>query len=134
VIPDAVKHIGRLLLWISLTAAVSACSVEQHERERHASPDQKLSAVLMESQGSGAQAPVTDNLYINEQGGAPELNKPIFSASHCEGLSFSWLNDYTLQVRYPSPCSINQFTNRWYKPSEMARGNAVPIEIILIRG
>jgi hypothetical protein len=112
---------------------VGACSVERQELSRQLSPDRKLAAILIESSAGGAAGAVSYDLYIDEVRTPRDLDKPIFSASGCEGLAFSWLNDYTLQVHYPSPCRIHHFTNRWFLPSDVAVGKATPFEIILIR-
>jgi hypothetical protein len=111
----------------------SACSAEHHELGRQSSPDQKLVAILIESSARSAQGDISYDLYIDEVRASRDLDKPILSGSACEGLSFYWLNDYTLQVHYPSPCRINRFTNRWFRPSDVAVGKATPFEIILLR-
>jgi hypothetical protein len=36
-------------------------------------------------------------------------------------------------IHYETTCVINQFTNRWSRPSDVAVGQPNPIEIILIR-
>jgi hypothetical protein len=116
-----------------LVATVAACSADHRELIRHISPDQKLVAVLMESGRADASEPVTDELYLNDQGLPLQLDKPVLTARHCDGLSFSWLNEYTVEVRYPTACAIDHFTNRWQRPSDVAAGHENPIEIILAR-
>jgi hypothetical protein len=116
-----------------LVAAVAACSVDHRELVRHISPDQKLVAVLIESGRKDASAPVTDELYLNDQGLPLQLDKPVLTARLCDGLSFSWLNAYTVEVRYPTPCAIDHFTNRWQRPADVAAGHENPVEIILVR-
>jgi hypothetical protein len=76
---------------------------------------------------------VREDIYVNDQGVPLNLDKPIFSALGCDRVSFEWLNDYTLKIHYETTCVINQFTNRWYRPSDVAVGRPNPIEIILIR-
>ncbi len=116
-----------------LVATAAACSAEHRELIRHLSPDQKLVAVLMESGRKEASAPVTVEIYLNDQGLPLQLDNPVLSARRCDGLSFSWLNEYTVEVRYPTPCAIDHFTNRWQRPSDVAAGHENPIEIILVR-
>jgi hypothetical protein len=73
-------------------------------------------------------------LGIRRDQGVPlNLDKPVFSAVGCDGVSFDWVNDYTLQIHYETTCFINQFTNRWSRPSDVVVGRANPIEIILVR-
>jgi hypothetical protein len=120
---------------IALSASIlllAGCSAEQKELHRQSSPNQKLVAVLMESIVDAAGSERA-NIYINDQGLPLNLDKPIFSAVGCDGMSFEWLNDYTLQIRYETTCVINQFTNRWFRPSDLAVGRPVPVEIILMR-
>ncbi len=116
-----------------LVVTVAGCSADHRELVRRISPDQKLVAVLMESGHKDAAEPVTDELYLNDQGLPLQLDKPVLNARHCDGLSFSWLNEYTVEVRYPTPCAIDHFTNRWQRPSDVAAGHENPIEIILVR-
>jgi hypothetical protein len=116
-----------------LIPLLAACSVDHRELVRHISPDQKLVAVLMESGPKDASQPVTDELYLNDQGLPLQLDKPVLTARHCDGLSFSWLNEYTVEVRYPTPCAIDHFSNRWQRPSDISTGHENPVEIILVR-
>lgn len=113
---------------------LAGCSAEQKELSRQTSPNQKLVAVLMESTIKDAAGSVREDIYVNDQGVPLNLDKPVFSAVGCDHLSFEWANDYTLQIHYQTVCVINQFTNRWYRPSDVAAGRPNPIEIILIRG
>ena len=117
-------------LALLLACLVAGCSAEQKELCRIVSPDQKLVAVLMESLTGGA---VHENIYVNDQGIPLSLDKSVFSAVGCDHLSFEWANDYTLQIHYETTCVINQFTNRWSRPSDVAVGRPNPIEIVLIR-
>jgi hypothetical protein len=119
---------------ILLLADLEACSAEQKELRRQTSPNQKLTAVLMESLLKDAAGSVQENIYVNDQGLPLNLDKPVFSAVGCDHLSFEWLNDYTLQIQYETTCTISQFTNRWFRPSDLAAGRPIPVEIILIRG
>ena len=121
-----------LRITFALVAIVilAACSPEQKELHRQLSPNQKLVAVLMESLTGGA---VHEDLSVNDQGIPLNLDKPVFSAVGCDHLSFEWANDYTLQIHYETTCVINQFTNRWSRPSDVAVGRPNPIEIVLIR-
>ena len=127
----------KLLLSIAaamlLLASLGGCSSEQKELRRQPSPDQKLVAVLLESLVKDAAGSVQENIYVNDQGLPLNLDKPVFSAVGCDRLSFDWANDYTLQIHYETTCVINQFTNRWSRPSDVAVGRPNPIEIVLIR-
>ena len=116
-----------------LLIALAGCSAEQKERSRLVSPNQKLVAVLMESISREAGGTVHGDIYVNDQGLPLNLDKPVFSAVGCDRVSFEWLNDYTLQIHYETVCVINQFTNRWSRPSDVAVGRPNPIEIVLIR-
>ncbi len=115
------------MLWLG---GLGGCSPQQKELHRQASPDQKLVAVLMESLSGGA---VHANIYVNDQGIPLNFDTPVFSAVGCDRVSFDWANDYTLLISYESTCVINQFTNRWSRPSDVAVGRPNPIEITLIR-
>jgi hypothetical protein len=117
-----------------LFAGIAGCSAEQKELRRQVSPNQKLVAVLMESFLKDAAGAVQENIYVNDQGLPLNLDKPVFSAVGCDHVAFEWVNDYTLQIHYETVCVINQFTNRWSRPSDVAVGRPNPIEIILIRG
>ena len=127
----------KLLLSIAaamlLLASLGGCSSEQKELRRQASPDQKLVAVLLESLVKDAAGSVQENIYVNDQGLPLNLDKPVFSAVGCDRLSFDWANDYTLQIHYETTCIINQFTNRWSRPSDVAVWRPNPIEVVLIR-
>jgi hypothetical protein len=122
--------LGVLLL---LSAGLGACSAEQKELRRQSSPNQKLVAVLMESVIRDATGSVHEDIYVNDKGVPLNLNKPVFAAVGCDRLSFDWANDYTLRIHYETTCVISQFTNRWYRPSDVAAGRPNPIEIVLIR-
>jgi hypothetical protein len=117
-----------------LLVGLASCSAERRELNRHSLPNQKLVAVLMESMTGGAAGSVYEDIYISDQGVPLNLDNPIFGAVGCDRLSFDWVNDYTLQIHYESTCAIRQFTNRWFRPSDLAVGRPVPVEIILIRG
>jgi hypothetical protein len=115
-----------------LLAWLSGCSA-QKELRRQVSPNQKLVAVLMESVLKDAAGSVREDIYVSDQGLPLNLDKPVFSAVGCDRVSFDWANDYTLQIHYETTCVINQFTNRWSRPSDVAVGRPNPIEIVLIR-
>jgi hypothetical protein len=118
-------------VWILLLVGLGGCSPEQRELSRQISPNQKLVTVLMESGGAGGA--VHEDIYVNDQGLPLNLDKPVFSAEGCDHVSFEWVNDYTLQIHYETVCVINQFTNRWSRPSDVAAGRPNPIELVLIR-
>ena len=128
------RPVTALAASIVLLAGLAACSAEQKELRRQTSPNQKLVAVLMESLLKDAAGSVQESIYVNDQGLPLNLDKPVFSAVGCERLSFEWSNDYTLQIHYDTTCVIDQFTNRWSRPSDVAAGRPNPIEIVLIRG
>jgi hypothetical protein len=112
---------------------LAGCSAEQKEQRRQISPNQKLVAVLMESFLKDAAGSVQEDIYVNDQGLPLNLDKPVFSAVGCDHVTFDWANDYTLEIHFETTCTINQFTNRWSRPSDVAVGRPNPIEIILIR-
>jgi hypothetical protein len=118
---------------IPLLVGLGSCSAERKELTRHSSPNQKLIAVLMESMAGSAAGSVREDIYISDQGVPLNLDKSVFSAVGCDQLSFNWANDYTLEIHYESTCAIGQFTNRWFRPADLAVGRPVPIEIVLIR-
>jgi hypothetical protein len=115
---------------ILLVAAVCGCAAEHKEVGRQISPNQKLVAVLTDSMDGES---VREDIFLNDQGLPLNLDKPIFSGLGCDHLSFDWANEYTLQIHYETTCSISHFTNRWFRPSDLAVGRPVPIEIVLIR-
>jgi hypothetical protein len=123
----------RISLALVAMVILAGCSPEQMELRRQTSPNQKLVAVLMESFVKDAAGSVQENIYVNDQGLPLNLDKPVFSAVACDHVSFEWANDYTLQIHYETTCVINQFTNRWSRPSDVAAGRPNPIEIILVR-
>jgi hypothetical protein len=118
---------------ILLLVGLGGCSAEPKELSRQTSPNQTLVAILMESVTGGASGSVHEDIYVNDKGVPLNLDKPVFSGVGCDHLSFEWANDYTLQVHYETTCAISQFTNRWYRPSDVAVGRPNPIEIILVR-
>jgi hypothetical protein len=128
------KRLAAVVASILLLAGLESCSAEQRELGRQSSPNQKLVAVLMESMTGGGMGSVHVDVYLNDQGIPLSLDKPVFSGVGCDHPSFSWVNDYTLQIHYETTCAINHFTNRWFRPSDVAAGRPVPVEIILIRG
>jgi hypothetical protein len=128
------KKLPALGASILLLAGLGGCSAAQKERLRQISPNQKLVAVLMESVSGGAEGSVHEDIYVNDQGVPLNLDKPVFSAVDCDRLTFDWANDYTLEIHYETTCAISQFTNRWFRPSDLAVGRPVPVEIVLIRG
>jgi hypothetical protein len=128
------RKLAALGAYILMFAVLHGCSAEQKELRRQISPNQKLVAVLMESLVKNAAGSVQENVYVNDQGLPLNLDKPVFSAVGCDRVSFDWVNDYTLQIRYETTCVINQFTNRWSRPSDVAVGRPNPIEIVLVRG
>jgi hypothetical protein len=128
------RPITSLVASMLLLLGLAGCSAEQKELSRQISPNQKLVAVLMESFVKDAAGSVREDIYVNDQGVPLSLDKPVFSGVGCDRLSFEWANDYTLQIHYETTCAIGQFTNRWYRPSDVAVGRPVPVEIILIRG
>jgi hypothetical protein len=119
---------------ILVLAGLWGCSAKQKELRRQPSPNQKLVAVLTESILKDAAGSVREDIYLNDQGIPLNLDKPVFSAVGCDRLLFEWTNDYTLQIHYETTCTISQFTNRWFRPSDVAVGRPNPVEIILIRG
>jgi hypothetical protein len=127
------KNLPALGASIFLLVGLGGCSAEQKELRRQVSPNQKLVAVLMESILKDAAGSVREAIYVNDRGVPLNLDKPVFSAVGCDRVSFDWANDYTLQIHYETTCTISQFTNRWFRPSDVAVGRPNPIEIILIR-
>ncbi len=127
------KILSPLSASLLLLAWLSGCSAEQKELRRQVSPNQKLVAVLMESILKDAAGSVREDIYVADQGLPLSLEKPVFSAVGCDHVSFDWANEYTLQIHYETTCVINQFTNRWSRPSDVAVGRPNPIEIVLIR-
>jgi hypothetical protein len=113
--------------------ALSACSVDRQERVSGVSPDHQLVAILIEASSGGAIGDTWYELNVNEKLYPRDLKHPVLIASHCEPPPFSWLDNHTIQVHYTLGCTISQFTNIWYKPSDLAHGTVAPIEIILVR-
>jgi hypothetical protein len=127
------KELTALGASLLLLVGLGSCSPQQKELRRQNSPNQRLVAVLTESILKDAAGSVRENIYVSDRGVPLNLDKPVFSAVGCDRVSFDWANDYTLQIHYETTCVINQFTNRWYRPSDVAVGRPNPIEIILIR-
>jgi hypothetical protein len=119
---------------VSLLVGLTSCSAEQKELNRQISPNNKLVAVLMESLSGNAGSSVREDIYLNDQGLPLNLDKPVFSAAGCDRVSLTWVNDYTLEIHYDTVCAISHFTNRWFRPSDVAAGKPNPIEVILVRG
>jgi hypothetical protein len=128
------KRLAAVVASILLLVGLEDCSAEQRELSRQSSPNQKLVAVLMESMTRGGTGSVHEDIYLNDQGIPLNLDTPVFSGVGCDHLSFGWVNEYTLQIHYETTCAIGHFTNRWFRPSDLAAGRPVPVEIILIRG
>ncbi len=122
-----------ILVTVLSALAICGCSVDRRDLASISSPDNRLRATHIETMGGGAAGFVAEEIYLDEQNTPADRKHPILSASHCAVLSLGWLDDDTLQIHYSAPCSINQFTNRWYVPSDLAHGTGTPIEIILVR-
>ena len=124
-------------IWLTscllMFAGLAGCSAEQKELSRQSSPNQKLVAVLMESTLKDAAGSVREAIYVNDQSLPLNFDQPVFGAVACDRVSFGWANDYTLQIHYETTCAITQFTNRWFRPSDLAVGRPNPVEIILVR-
>ena len=88
----------------------------------------------MESRVGSTEGSLHEDIYLNDQGLPLNLDRPAFSATGCDHVKFEWLNDYTLQIHYETTCAIGHFTNRWFRPSDVAAGRPNPIEIVLVRG
>jgi hypothetical protein len=129
-IMNVLCSVGVAMFWI---VELAGCSPQQKELRRQASPNQKLVAVLVESISKDTAGSVHEDIYVNDRGVPLNLDKPVFSAVGCDRVSFDWANDYTLQIHYETTCVIDQFANRWSRPSDAAVGRPNPIEIILIR-
>lgn len=127
------KNLAALGTSILLLFVLEGCSAEQKELRRQTSPNQKLVAILMESILRNSAGSIREDIYVNDQSVPLSLDKPVFSAVDCDHVSLDWANDYTLQIHYETTCVINQFTNRWSRPSDVAVGRPNPIEIVLIR-
>lgn len=128
------KSITTLGATLLAFACLGGCTAEQKELSRRMAPNQKVVAVLVETVLRDAAGSVREDIYVNDQGLPLNLDKPVFSAVGCDRVSFDWVNDYTLQIHYETTCTINQFTNRWFRPADLAVGRPNPVEIILIRG
>jgi hypothetical protein len=124
------RKIAALMTSILVFGLLESCSTDQKEVGRQISPNEKLVAVLTETLTGGT---VQEAIYLNDLGVPLNLDKPVFNGVGCDHLSINWANDYTLQIHYETTCAINQFTNRWYRPADLAVGRPVPIEIILVR-
>ena len=127
------KKLAALGTSILLLFVLESCSAEQKELRRQTSPNQKLVAVLMESILKNSAGSIREDIYVNDRSLPLSLDKPVFSAVGCDQVSLDWANDYTLQIHYETTCIINEFTNRWSRPSDVAVGRPNPIEIVLIR-
>jgi len=64
------------------------CAGPKSPIKRQSSPDQRLVAILIESSAGSADA-LSYDLFIDEVRASRNLDKPIFSASGCAGISFS---------------------------------------------
>lgn len=124
---------GRKILAALIAGLVSCSGGQRSELARLVSPNLKLFAVSMETLSGGTQETLHQDIYVGEQGVPSNLDNPVFSSVGCSGLALAWVNDYTLEIHYPSACAITHFTNRWTRPVDLQVGRANPIEIILVR-
>jgi hypothetical protein len=128
------RHLWAFGPCLALSALLGSCSAQKSERGRQTSPDQKLIAVWMESLGDGTEGSVSEDIYLGDRNTPVNFDNAVFSGGGCSGLTFAWTNEYTLEIHYPTSCTIQHFTNRWYRPSDLQVGRRNPIEIILVRG
>jgi hypothetical protein len=121
-------------LLLLVAGYLACCSMEHRELARISSPDQKLEAILVWEFGGGAAGSSEHYLYLVDTGPKESRQKPVWEGGNCNGTAISWLDGHTLQITYPSPyCTIRQFTNKWYSPSQIQNDRYDPVEIVLHR-
>ena len=82
------------------------------EISRFTSPDLKVDAVLMKTDG-GATTSCGYFLYIVPKGKSTKKGDEIFRADRVEGLIFKWMKEKQLEIKFKE-AQIFHFENFWY--------------------
>jgi hypothetical protein len=57
-------------------------------------------------------------VYISQANAKRSSDHPVLTSTYCDPL-LTWIDNHTLQISYTSLCSIRQFENKWYSPSDV---------------
>jgi hypothetical protein len=104
---------NKFTITILISFFLFACNlIEEKEIGRIESPDGKVVAVMIESDG-GATTSYGYSIYIIPKGGSIEKkNKPVFLSDHTRRLRFNWDGPKRLKILY-AEARIFRFTNFW---------------------
>jgi hypothetical protein len=123
-----------LILALLLAVATAGCQKpDLMERKRVASPNRKFDAVLVEWP-TPAMSDIVMGLILVEHGKKVSNDSPTrVAGSSLLDTSLGWVDNKTVEVRYPAASKIYSFENRWY-PSDTLKGTSDQfVEIVLIR-
>lgn len=109
-----------------------ACSAEQTELSRAASPGNVVSAVVVREDAGGGAGSRAYFVYLKKVDRKGRLEAPVVSAARCESLQPVWRDDSILEVRYTAGCRIFGFKNHWYELSRDSSTDLV-VEVVLVR-
>lgn len=124
---------GQAAVILTLVLSVNACSVERTEVARSASPNGRVTAVLVREAGGGAAGSSLSYIYLVDSTGSSALKNPSLTASRCDSLSMKWVDARLLQIGYSPTCEIKRFENLWYSPAATANAQAADVELVLQR-
>ena len=106
------------------------CAVRE-EISRFLSPDKKVEAILIETNG-GATTPFRYLLYLVSVGNSPSEDDLVLEAIHIENLEIKWKESKFLEIKYTN-ARIFHFKNIWephrYASDRAGHKNAVELRL-----
>ena len=98
------------------------------EISRFTSPDSKVDAVLMQTNG-GATTSYGYFLHIVPKGKSTKKGDEIFRADRVEGLIFKWIKVTQLEIKFKK-AKIYHFSNYWYSEEVNNFNYRVDIDLV----
>lgn len=125
-------YLIRVPKFVVMVLLLGGCTMDRSEISRVVSPDGQVTAVLIQESGGGAAGASGYYLYLTDSQNG-ELKRPNFMATGCAGSSLAWIGRGLLRLTYPAKCSIKQFINLWYSPSDIQNARRASVEIVLAK-
>jgi hypothetical protein len=104
----------------------------KEEVSRCKSPDKKVEAILIETNG-GATTPFRYLLYLVAVGNSPSKDDLVLEAIHIENFEIKWKKSKFLEIKYTN-ARIFHFQNIWeppsYAPDRDAHKKAVELRLV----
>jgi hypothetical protein len=105
---QAASRIGRLLLTLSV---LWGCSVDRQEIKRVRSPDERVEAVLIQT-NAGATTAFSYEVFLVPTGATPKKGNELFRADQIINLELRWRQPKSLEIAYEQG-RIFHFSNFW---------------------